>query len=98
MLRNARKNDDDAAPKSLSLGTILLLAIATSIDALAVGFTLNELSSAPLYSIANIGVITFLLCLISIRAAHIIPRAYANPAEFAAGCVLIGLGIKTILG
>lgn len=96
MLRNARKGDADEPQSTLNVKTILTLAVATSIDALAVGFTLPSLSSHPLISIVSIGCITFALCYFGMMLAHRIPQHITKPAEYIAGCVLIALGIKVL--
>ena len=89
----------------LTLGKLLMQAIATSIDALAVGFTLQTLkmASAGLAlgvwgSTAMIGVIT---CALSIGAVYIgkaVGGKLANKAEIFGGAVLLAIGIKILIG
>lgn len=97
MLRNSARDDDDHPKTTLYVTTILWLGIATSIDALAVGFTLSAMSTAPLYTILFIFCVTTVLCYGAFAGVHHIPQAIANPAERFAGIVLILLGIKTVL-
>ena len=76
---------------------LLLLGIATSIDALAVGLTLSLLDFPALASIAIIGVTTFALCLPAVRLGAKLGTAFAHRAEFAGGLVLVLLGAKILL-
>ena len=79
------------APRSL-----LLLGIATSIDALAVGLTLSLLDFPEAASIAIIGFVTFALCLPAVRLGAKLGTAFAHRAEFAGGLVLVLLGVKIL--
>lgn len=97
MLRNALWSKDDDAKTSVTLRTILALGIATSIDALAVGFTLPTISVAPLLTISTIGIITTGLCWLAFLGVKRIPKAFTNNAEVIAGIVLVVLGCKILI-
>lgn len=75
---------------------LLLLGIATSIDALAVGLTLSLLDFPPVASIAIIGATTFVLCLPAVRLGVRLGTAFAHRAEFAGGLVLVAIGVKIL--
>ncbi len=97
MLRIALKHDEDKAVKKIDLKSILLLGVATSIDALAVGFTLPTVSTQPSLTIGIIGIITTLVCWLAFLGTRWIPKKITTPAELGAGLVLIGLGCKILL-
>lgn len=97
MLRNAFRNEDDHPKTVLKVYTIISLAVATSIDALAVGLALPTISTHPYTTIYTIGAVTSILCFIGIWGATRIPQRIANPAEAFSGIILIALGIKVFL-
>lgn len=97
MLRNAGRDEDDHPNASLTLSSIVGLGIATSIDALAVGFTLPTMTDHPLIAIAIIFAVTAVLCAVAFFGAKRIPEKIANPSEFVAGFVLIALAVKTLV-
>lgn len=83
--------------RAFTLPVLCLLAIATSIDALAAGFTL-PLVGAPLpLSVVTIGVTTALLSAIGLLAGQRIGAAFAGKLEAVGGLMLIGLGVKTVI-
>ena len=95
MIREARQaeefNDD------LSFRTMLLLAIATSIDALAVGVTFAFLQVRILPAAGLIGVTTFLLSALGVYIGHLFGLKYKAKAEIAGGVILIFIGAKILL-
>ena len=76
---------------------MFLLAVATSIDALAVGVTFAFLRVNIVPAVSFIGCITFLLSAIGLKAGNIIGAKNRSRAEFAGGLVLILMGIKILL-
>lgn len=76
---------------------LLTLAIATSIDALAVGFTLSLLSLNILLDITIIGIITFSLSLIGIFIGKKAGHLFDNKIEIIGGLILIAIGIKILI-
>lgn len=80
-----------------SLRTQLVLAVATSIDALAVGITLAFLNVALVPSVTFIGATTFVISAIGIRIGNIFGMKYKAKAEFAGGVILICIGLKILL-
>lgn len=97
MIRVALKHDEKKDIKKIALKSILLLGLATSIDALAVGFTLPTVSTQPLLTIGIIGVVTTIVCWLAFLGTRWIPKKITTPAELGAGLVLIGLGCKILL-
>lgn len=100
MLWEAFHPDVEEAPNeadAFGLKVMLLLAIATSIDALAAGFAL-PLMGAPLgLSLAAIGVTTAVLSGLGLFAGHRFGAALGSRLDAVGGLVLIGIGIKTLI-
>lgn len=81
----------------VNFNTMIILAIATSIDALAIGITFAFLKVNLLLAVVLIGIITFILSIIGVKIGNIFGDKYENKAEFAGGIILIFLGIKILL-
>ncbi len=97
MIREAMDKDVEEVDDSFSFMTMLTLAVATSIDALAMGVTLN-LSGANIWLAAPmIAVTTAVLSPIGLKVGNLFGAKYKNKAELAGGIVLVGLGIKILL-
>ncbi len=97
MIRESFSKEEEKADASLGFVTMLLLAIATSIDALAVGVTFAFLSINIWRSIALIGCTTFLLSAIGVKVGNLFGTRYKAKAEFVGGVVLVLLGVKILL-
>ena len=82
---------------SFTFKATLPLAVATSIDALAVGVTFAFLQVRILPAVLFIGVITFVLSAIGIHIGNIFGAKYKSRAEIAGGVVLILMGVKILL-
>lgn len=83
---------------SVDFKTMFVLAVATSIDALAVGITyafIDVTNCAELFGL--IGIITFVLSICGVKIGNKFGNKYGNKAEFAGGCILIFMGIKILL-
>jgi putative Mn2+ efflux pump MntP len=80
-----------------SLGALLTLALATSIDALAIGLSFSILNRGIWGSAALIGTITFLVCLTGFEFGKRIGRVFEKIAPLAGGLILIGIGLKIII-
>ncbi|QOY53846.1 manganese efflux pump [Candidatus Sulfurimonas marisnigri] len=76
---------------------LLLLAIATSIDAMAAGFSLELLDLNPFVSMIIIGVVTYMFSYIGVYVGTKGGGAYEDKAEKIGGIVLIGIGLKILL-
>lgn len=90
---------DAGEPKDtrLDLKELLMLAIATSIDALAVGITFAFLDVNIVVAIAVIGVTTFVLSVVGVAVGHVFGARYEKGATIAGGIVLILIGCKILL-
>ncbi len=77
--------------------TLLLLSIATSIDALAIGLSLSMLKVTIWYSAVMIGVITAMLSSLAILIGRRAGAAFGRRMEMAGGIVLIGIGVKILV-
>lgn len=82
---------------SFSVGAMLPLAIATSIDALAVGVSLAFLEADIVFSASVIGIVTFLLSGIGLFIGNFFGLKYRTKAELAGGIILILIGIKLLI-
>ena len=76
---------------------MLPLAVATSIDALAVGVTFAFLQVNIFWAVLFIGVVTFLLSAVGVRVGHVFGVKYKSKAELAGGLILILMGTKILL-
>lgn len=97
MIRESREQDEENLSDSFSFGTMLPLAVATSIDALAVGVTFAFLQVSILPAVCFIGATTFILSCIGIRIGHVFGLKYKSRAELFGGAVLILMGTKILI-
>ena len=98
MIREALSKDEEAPDASFGFKTMLLLAIATSIDALAVGITFALLPDVNIFAaILLIGVTTFVLSAIGLKVGNVFGAKYKAKAEFVGGVILILIGTKILL-
>lgn len=101
MIREAFSKDEEVHTDDFSPRSMLPLAVATSIDALAVGVTLalkKDIGPSSVYlTIILIGVITFVLSAIGVWFGKIVGCKFKSKAEFAGGVILILLGLKILL-
>lgn len=102
MLRESlskKEEDEEVEPVELRHKELFLLAVATSIDALAVGVTLSmvELSVSIGLAVALIGCTTFVISLAGVYVGNVFGARYKNKAEFVGGAILILIGVKILL-
>ena len=101
MLWDAFHEDDEElscpADGKLDLRELVMLAVATSIDALAVGITFAFLRVDILTSVGLIGVTTFALSIVGVAVGHRFGARYEKPATVVGGIVLILIGLKILL-
>ena len=97
MIRESLGDEEESVDASLNFSSMVLLAIATSIDALAVGVTLAFLAVPILSSVFFIGVVTFCLSIIGVKVGNVFGCKYKSRAEFVGGLVLILIGAKILL-
>jgi len=97
MIKEALGGDEEDADASLGIKTMFLLAVATSIDALAVGVTFAFLQVSILPAVSFIGIITFLLSAIGVKVGNHFGLKYKTKAEIAGGVILLLIGFKILL-
>ncbi len=90
-------SDEEELNDDFGVKTMLLLAVATSIDALAVGITFAFLSVRILPAAGTIGVTTFLLSALGITIGRAFGVRWKSRAELAGGLILILIGLKILL-
>ena len=98
MLREALNGEEETADADLSVKTMFLMAVATSIDALAVGISLAMAGVSNIFlAVLLIGVTTFALSAIGVRVGNVFGSRYEKKAELMGGVILILLGVKILL-
>lgn len=102
MMREALGEEESSSGDSCSCDntgfkTMLMLAVATSIDALAVGVTFAFLKVNIWFSVAVIGVVTFLFSFVGVKIGNIFGSRYSKAAEITGGVILILLGVKILI-
>lgn len=97
MIREGLSKEEEEADASLSFRKMLPLAVATSIDALAVGVSFAFLQVQIATAAGFIGVITFLLSGAGVKVGSLFGAKYKSRAELAGGVILILLGLKILL-
>lgn len=99
MIREALSDDDDdeADTASLAFKNMIILSIATSIDALAVGVTFAFLKVNILFAVTTIGICTFLLSAMGVKLGSVLGNKYKSRAEILGGIILIAMGLKILI-
>ncbi len=98
MIREALSKDDDCEQsEALDFKSMFVLAIATSIDALAVGVTFAFLEVNIVQAVTFIGIVTFVLSAIGVKVGNVFGVKYKSKAELAGGIILIVLGAKILI-
>lgn len=97
MIKEAFSKEEKEDNDKIDFKTMIILAIATSIDALAVGVTFSFLDVNLMLAISLIGIITFVISMIGVKCGNVFGDKYEAKAEFAGGVILILLGIKILL-
>lgn len=104
MLREAFSDEDEEDMESASstedhlhFKKMFVLAVATSIDALAMGVTFAFLKVNIVYAVSFIGIVTFTLSMIGVKLGSIFGTKYKSKAEIAGGVILILLGTKILV-
>lgn len=98
MIREARSQETGEADGSLSAKAMVPLAVATSIDALAVGVTFALLPDVHIgAAVTFIGITTFCLSAVGVQVGHVFGAKYKSKAELLGGAILVLLGLKILL-
>lgn len=97
MIHEALDNDEEEADASLDVKTMFLLAVATSIDALAIGITFAFLKVNIIPAVCFIGIVTFIISFAGVKIGNVFGARYKNKAEIVGGVILILLVLKILL-
>ena len=97
MIREAVSGKEEDVDSSLKFGEMFLMAVATSIDALAVGVSFAFLNVSIVPAVTCIGVITFVISAIGVKIGSIFGARYKARAEIAGGVILIIIGLRILL-
>lgn len=97
MIREGLSGEEESVDDSLDFRTMLLLAVATSIDALAVGITFAMTEGEIIVPAAIIGVVTFLISAAGVRIGGVFGDRVGSKAEILGGTILILIGVKILL-
>lgn len=89
--------DEEKVNAAMDAKNMFLLAVATSIDALAVGVTFAFLKVAIVPAVSFIGVITFICSAAGVKIGSVFGEKYKSKAEICGGVILIIIGIKILL-
>lgn len=91
-------NEAEAEPfNPLDNSTLLGLAIATSLDALAAGLGLSVIKMSLVLTVTIIGLVTFVLCFIGVFVGHLFGDIFQGKVEIIGGMILIGIGTKILV-
>ncbi len=100
MIREAFSDDEDNSTNNaehIAFGELLMLAVATSIDALTVGIAFASLSVSIVPSITLIGITTFLFTIAGVFIGNLFGTRYQKPSQVVGGVILILIGTKVLL-
>ena len=97
MVKEALGGEEEDLDCSMSSKTMFVLAVATSIDALAVGVTFAFLKVAIVPAVTFIGVVTFVCSAIGVKIGSIFGVKYKSKAELCGGIILMLIGVKILL-
>ena len=97
MIKESFSKDLEDRNDCLDVKTMIVLSIATSIDALAVGITFGFLEVNLIASVILIGVITFFICILGVKIGNKFGDKLQNKAEVFGGVILILIGIKILI-
>lgn len=100
MLKDAlsKKDPEEELTDDLSAKTMFLMAVATSIDALAAGVSMSMAGSVHIFAaVALIGATTFVLSAVGVKVGGVFGARFEKKAEFLGGVILILLGTKILL-
>ena len=97
MIRESMDKETESCSPSVRMKDMLILAIATSIDSLAVGVTFAFLQVQIIPAISFIGLTTFVLSVIGVKVGTVFGCRYKSRAELAGGLILIFMGCKILI-
>ena len=97
MIREALSDEEEEVDGDMGVGTMALLALATSIDALAVGISMAMEEDGIAIPATVIGIVTMAISMAGIKIGSLFGDRFGRKAEAAGGIVLIAIGLKILL-
>ncbi len=100
MIIESRKGgeEENEGVAALTFATLMIQGIATSIDALSVGFAIADYSSLEaLVSTLIIGITTFIICIFGLELGKKVGKAFSDKATLFGGCILIIIGLEIFI-
>lgn len=97
MIKESFSKEEECPDASFGFKTMLTLAVATSIDALAVGVTFAFLDVAIVPAVLLIGATTFVCSAVGVKIGNVFGNRFQSKAEFLGGLVLIAIGLKILV-
>ncbi len=97
MIRESLSGDEDDMDADIGIRTMIVLAVATSIDALAVGISLAMSDDSIMVPALTIGVITMAISMVGVRIGSTFGDRFGKKAEFIGGLILVAIGLKILL-
>ena len=97
MIKESFDDEDDKKNDRVDFKTMVVLAIATSIDALAVGITFAFFDVNIVLAVSIIGIITFIISVLGVKIGNRFGDKYQNKAQLMGGIILVLLGFKILL-
>ena len=91
------EEDEEESAEAVSFVELMVLSVATSIDALAIGITFAALGVSPFPAVVIIGVTTFVLSLVGVAIGNRFGARYERAAEVFGGVILVCIGIKVLV-
>ena len=97
MIRESFSKEEEQTDASISFRSMVPLAVATSIDALAVGVTFAFLRVEIVPAVSFIGIVTLLLSMAGVKAGNVFGSRYKSRAELVGGIILVLMGVKILI-
>lgn len=97
MIKESFSKEEECPDASFGFKTMLTLAVATSIDALAVGVTFAFLDVTIVPAVLLIGATTFVCSAVGVKIGNVFGNRFQSKAEFLGGLVLIAIGLKILI-
>lgn len=97
MIKESFDDEDDKKNDKVDFKTMVVLAIATSIDALAIGITFAFFDVNIVLAVSIIGIITFIISVLGVKIGNRFGDKYQNKAQLMGGIILVLLGFKILL-
>ncbi len=97
MIKESFDHETETSSPYINFKEMLILAIATSIDALAVGVTFAFLQVSLIPAVSTIGITPFVISVLGVKIGNVFGMKYKSKAEFAGGVILILIGGKILI-